>query len=203
VRTFRLREGATYIAFNKPFQVLCQFSSPPESDKATLADFGLPKGVYPVGRLDFDSEGLLVLSDDGALTEALLPPERRHGKTYLAQVERVPDGAALSRLNKGVMLDGRRTLPADVSVLTVEPPLWERSVPIRFRKNVPTAWLSLTIGEGRNRQVRRMTAAVGHPTLRLVRVAVGSLTLADLGLAPGEWCRLSSGQVMQLFGERR
>ena len=173
----------TTIALNKPWGVLSRFT-PDGSANRTLADFGLPKGVYPVGRLDADSEGLLILSDDKALVDRLLSPRRAHHKTYWVQVERAPDDAALARLRAGVPLDGVRTRPAEARLID-EPTLPPRDPPIRFRKSVPTAWLELSIVEGKNRQVRRMTAAVGHPTLRLVRVAVGRFALG--GLTQGHW----------------
>ncbi len=170
------------LLFNKPYGVLTKFTD--GEGRLTLADFIDVPGVYPAGRLDKDSEGLLVLTDDGKLQERLSHPRFRKEKTYWAQVERVPETAALQRLRAGVDIKGGRTRPAKVR--SMEPPtLWERDPPVRFRKSVPTAWLELTIAEGRNRQVRRMTAAVGHPTLRLVRVAVGDYTLGEL--EPGSW----------------
>jgi 23S rRNA pseudouridine2457 synthase len=165
--------------------VLSQFTGAREEQ--TLAPFGLPKGVYPVGRLDKDSEGLLLLSDDGALIHRMLDPHHGHPRTYWAQVERVPDAAALRALAEGVVLKDGPTRPAAARLLDEAPPLPPRDPPIRYRKSVPDAWIELTLTEGRNRQVRRMTAAVGHPTLRLVRAAVGELRLLDLGLAPGDW----------------
>ncbi|MDB5033706.1 MAG: rluE [Chlorobi bacterium] len=183
-----------YIALNKPYAVLSQFSPPDGSDKRTLAEFAFPPDVYPVGRLDYDSEGLLLLSDDPALNALLLHPSRRHERTYLAQVEGTPSPDALARLEHGVVLEGKPTLPAKAAVIA--PPLISpRPVPIRFRRDIPTAWIALTLIEGRNRQVRKMTAAVGHPTLRLVRTAIGGLTLADLALAPGQWRYLSADQL--------
>ncbi len=173
-----------YILFYKPFNVLSQFS--PEPGKKTLKDFlSLPKDVYPVGRLDYDSEGLLLLTNDSAVKQKLTDPSFGHPKTYFAQVERIPDETALTQLRSGVVIEGERTRPAEVALLTEDPSFPERSVPIRFRKNVPTAWLSIVLREGRNRQVRKMTAAVGHPTLRLVRVKIGDLGIGTL--APGEW----------------
>jgi 23S rRNA pseudouridine2457 synthase len=143
--------------------------------------------VYAAGRLDHDSEGLLLLTDDGALAHALTDPRRGHPRTYWVQVERIPGPAALAALARGVTVQGRRTRPAQARLLEQPPRLPPRPVPIRFRKSVPTAWLELTLREGRNRQVRRMTAAVGHPTLRLVRAALGPLHLSNLSLAPGHW----------------
>lgn len=151
-----------------------------------LRDAALGKDVRAVGRLDHDSEGLLLLTADGALSHRLTDPAIGHPRTYWAQVERIPDDAALARLRAGVLLDDRPTLPCAAGPID-EPPLPARPVPIRFRKSIPTAWIELTLREGRNRQVRRMTAAVGHPTLRLVRVAIGGLRLLELGLAPGGW----------------
>ena len=171
------------ILFNKPFQVMSQFSAHPE--RQTLADYLDIPDIYPAGRLDADSEGLLLLTDDGKLQHAISHPRRKQPKTYLAQVEGIPSEAALERLRRGVDLKDGRTLPADAR--TIEPPawLWPRDPPIRFRKTVPDAWIELVIREGRNRQVRRMTAAVGLPTLRLVRAAIGPYSLGDL--APGMW----------------
>lgn len=194
---FQPQHDWRYLAFYKPFEVLSQFSATEDPDKTTLAAFEFPPDVYPIGRLDYDSEGLLLLSDDGRLNEHLLHPTKRHERTYLVQVENIPDVVAIRQLETGVMVQGQKTLPARVVLLEDEPPLPPRAVPIRFRKNIPTAWLQLSIIEGRNRQVRRMTAAVGHPTLRLVRVSIGKLQLSDLNLEPGQWCDLTGKQVMQ------
>lgn len=172
------------VLFNKPFNVLCQFTDRGATPRRTLAAFGLPPNVYPAGRLDFDSEGLLLLTDDGALGHRITDPRHKLPKTYLAQVEGVPDEAALQRLREGVELNDGMTRPADARGLPHAPEwLWPRDPPVRFRKTVPDAWIELTIREGRNRQVRRMTAAVGLPTLRLIRTRVGGWTLN--GLAPG------------------
>lgn len=173
------------IAFNKPYGVLSQFTDRSDPPRRTLAAFGFPAGVYPAGRLDFDSEGLLLLTDDGALAHRLTDPRHRQWKTYLAQVEGTPAAAQLQALRDGVALNDGATLPARVRLLDAPPALWPRDPPVRFRKTVPDAWLELSIREGRNRQVRRMTAAVGLPTLRLVRIAAGGQSLG--GLAPGEW----------------
>lgn len=186
-----------YIAFFKPYAVLTQFTQEPGSQKQTLAAFGFPAQVYPLGRLDYDSEGLLLLSDDGRLNKTLLDPEKGHYRTYLAQVERIPSSESLACLSEGVLIEGRKTLAAKVRLLDKEPLLPERSVPIRFRKTVPTAWLELSLKEGKNRQVRKMTAAIGHPTLRLLRIAIGQLRLNDLGLSPGEWRQLSAEEVLR------
>lgn len=176
------------IALNKPYGVLCQFTDRSQPPRPTLAGFGLPAGVYPAGRLDFDSEGLLLLTDDGALAHRLTDPRHKLPKTYWVQVEGSPDPVALAALRGGVTLNDGPTRPAQVE--RIDPPaLWPRDPPVRFRKSVPDAWLAITISEGRNRQVRRMTAAVGLPTLRLVRVAMGAHRLA--GLAPGRWRQAS------------
>ena len=176
------------LAFNKPYGVLCQFTDRSRPPRPTLAGFGLPSGVYPAGRLDFDSEGLLLLTDDGALAHRLTDPGHKQPKTYWVQVEGDPDDAQLDALRHGVPLNDGPSLPAQAR--RIDPPaLWPRDPPVRFRKTVPDAWIELTIREGRNRQVRRMTAAVGLPTLRLVRVAIGGHRLDEL--APGAWreCR--------------
>lgn len=185
-----------YLAFFKPYDVLTQFTDP--AGRPTLKDFIDVPGVYPVGRLDRDSEGLLLLTDDGPLAHRLADPRFAHPKTYLVQVERVPEPSALDSLRRGVVLNDGSTRPAGVSLLSEPPALPDRPVPIRFRKNVPTAWLELTIREGRNRQVRRMTAAVGHPTLRLVRVAIGPIRLG--GLDPGRWRDLTPLELAALPG---
>lgn len=172
------------IAFNKPCGVLCQFTDRSATPRPTLAGFGLPPDIYPAGRLDFDSEGLLLLTDDGALAHRLTDPRHKIEKIYWVQVEGEPAETQLAALRDGVVLNDGPTLPARARRLD-PPPLWPRDPPVRFRKTVPDAWLELAIREGRNRQVRRMTAAVGLPTLRLVRAAVGDHALA--GLAPGQW----------------
>jgi 23S rRNA pseudouridine2457 synthase len=171
------------ILFNKPFRVLCQFSAE-RPGRSTLADYIDVPGVYPAGRLDYDSEGLLLLTDSGALQHLVTDPRRKTEKTYLVQVEGSPVPDALDRLRRGLRLQDGVTLPAKARLVD-DPAVWPRVPAIRYRKSVPTAWLELTIAEGRNRQVRRMTAAVGHPTLRLIRVRVGRWELG--GLAPGEW----------------
>ena len=178
-----VRRRSRIILFNKPYGVLCQFS--PSGDRKTLADFINVSNVYAAGRLDMNSEGLLVLTDDGALQHRLSDPRHKQEKIYWVQVERSPDASALEALRRGVELDGRMTMPAKVKKIPQPPGLWPRDPPIRFRKNVPTEWLEIRIREGRNRQVRRMTAAAGHPTLRLIRYAVGPYTLQDI--APGTW----------------
>lgn len=171
------------ILFNKPYGVLCQFTD--RQGRATLADHIAHKDVYAAGRLDRDSEGLLLLTDDGALAHRITDPRHKQSKTYLVQVEGQPSAAALAALRKGVILNDGATLPAAVALLDGPPHwLWPRDPPVRFRKSVPDSWIELTLHEGRNRQVRRMTAAVGLPTLRLVRTRVGTHALG--GLQPGE-----------------
>ncbi|WP_374525933.1 pseudouridine synthase [Sphingopyxis sp.] len=173
------------ILFNKPWGVLSQFTDrgTPEA-RATLSDYIDVPGVYPAGRLDRDSEGLLILTDDGALQARISSPKHKMPKTYLAQVEGEPDDAALAALSRGVTLNDGPTRPATVRRIDA-PTLWDRDPPVRYRKSVPDSWLELTITEGRNRQVRRMTAAVGYPTLRLVRWRIGGWAID--GLTPGEW----------------
>ena len=188
----------TTIIFYKPYDVVSRFTD--DGGAITLAVFIDVPGVYPAGRLDKDSEGLLILTDDGRLAHAITDPQHHLLKVYLAQVERVPDEAALERLRRGVVVGGRMTRPAGAELLGEEPNLPPRSTPIRYRKSVPTAWLRITLREGINRQVRRMTAAVGHPALRLVRVGEGPLTLA--GLAPGMWREASDKEVRALLGKR-
>jgi 23S rRNA pseudouridine2457 synthase len=178
------------ILFNKPYGVLSQFTDAGTagSPRKTLSDFINVPGVYAAGRLDQDSEGLLVLTDDGQLQNRISDPKFKQPKTYWAQVEGLPDDAALQALCSGVMLKDGKTAPARVETIPEPDNLWPRDPPIRFRKSVPDSWISLTITEGRNRQVRRMTAAVGHPTLRLIRAKVGDWRLGDL--RPGEWCEI-------------
>jgi 23S rRNA pseudouridine2457 synthase len=170
------------ILFNKPFNVLSQFTD--REGRRTLAGFIAVPRVRPAGRLDYDSEGLLLLTDDGRLQARIADPKHKLPKTYWVQVEGAPADKALERLRRGVTLHDGRTRPAQARLIS-EPALWPRVPPIRFRRHIPTSWIELTLTEGRNRQVRRMTAAVGHPTLRLVRVAIGPYVLGDL--MPGEW----------------
>jgi 23S rRNA pseudouridine2457 synthase len=189
------------IALYKPYGVVSQFQ--PRAGHPTLAAFDLPRGVYPAGRLDHDSEGLLLLTDDGALQHRLTDPRFEHPRTYWAQVERVPTAQALADLARGVQLNDGPTRRCEVRLFDVDPDLPPRDPPIRFRKTVPTAWVEIVLREGRNRQVRRMTAAVGHPTLRLVRAAIGVVGLA--GLAPRQW-RVVEGaelaEVAEALGRR-
>ncbi len=186
-----------YVVFHKPYGVLSQFT--PEGRWRGLNEFGLPPGIYAAGRLDADSEGLLLLTDDGPLIKRLLDPKHGHPRTYLAQVEGDPAEEALAALAGGIALTDGPTRPCGIERLAEEPDLPPRDPPIRARKSIPTAWLRLTLTEGRNRQVRRMTAAVGHPTLRLVRVALGGLELGDL--APGTWTTAERDEI--LSGLRR
>jgi 23S rRNA pseudouridine2457 synthase len=190
-----------YYLFYKPFRVLCQFS--PEGGKQTLADYlNVPRDVYPVGRLDYDSEGLLLLTNDKSLNAQLLHPQRAHERVYWVQVEGAVTPDALERLNKGVVIniDGKqhKTLPAKARLITEEPDLPPRNPPIRFRQHIPVSWISLSLTEGKNRQVRRMTAAVGFPTLRLVRWQIRAATI--WGLLPGEYRMLEEEEVKNLSG---
>ncbi|MFN0068462.1 MAG: pseudouridine synthase [Limisphaerales bacterium] len=186
------------LALHKPFGVLSQFT-PDGSVNRTLADFGLPPRVYPLGRLDADSEGLLLLTDDPAWNARLLLPEHAHPRRYWVQVERIPADDALKKLSVGVVVQGHPTRPCRVWPLEPPPAVPPRDPPIRFRKNVPDCWLALELVEGRNRQVRRMTAAIGHPTLRLIRAQIGALPLG--GLAPGVWRRLTTAEERLVLAE--
>ncbi len=186
------------LAFHKPYGVLSQFTAD-GSPNRTLAEFGFPKGVYPIGRLDADSEGLLLLSDEAALNQKLLHPREGHGRIYWVQVENIPTTDALQKLAKGVVVQGRKTLPCRAWLLEPQPEVPARTSPIRFRKAIPTAWIGLELVEGKNRQVRRMTASIGHPTLRLLRVRVGNFELDDL--PPGKWVALSAAKRALVLGE--
>lgn len=185
------------VAFHKPFGVLSQFTADAGKNR-TLAEFGFPKGIYPIGRLDADSEGLLLLSDEPVWNARLLAPGHHVEKVYLVLVERKPDSGALERLRKGIPLDGKPTLPAKVLLPNPQPDLSPRDPPVRFRKNVLDFWIEIRLVEGRNRQIRRITAAVGHPTLRIIRTAIGCLTLGPL--PPGKWRELTSAEVASLAG---
>lgn len=190
------------LAFHKPYGVLSQFTPEPGSRWRTLAEFGFAKNIYPLGRLDADSEGLLLLSDEPGLNSQLLDPKHAHRREYWAQVERIPSAAALARLARGgIALDGHASLPCAARTLDPAPTLPPRDPPIRFRKNVPDCWLSLELTEGKNRQVRRMTAAIGHPTLRLVRVRIGDFPLGEI--APGKWRELSATERAAVFASAR
>jgi 23S rRNA pseudouridine2457 synthase len=190
------RSPLRYILFNKPYDVVCQFSGEPP----TLKDFVPVNGVYPVGRLDRDSEGLLLLTSDGLLQHKLTDPRFGHVRTYWAQVEGLPDARAIDKLSSGVALHDKtgdyRSRPAKVRLLPADPDVPPREPPVRFRRSIPTSWLELKLTEGRNRQVRRMTAAVGFPTLRLIRVSSGPLTLQ--GLLPGQWRPLRADEIAHL-----
>ena len=190
-----------YILFYKPYGVLCQFTDSSDKKRPILKDYIPISGVYPVGRLDLDSEGLLLLTDNGQLQHRLSNPKFAHPRTYYVQVERIPNRTALNKLRNGVTIKNYRTRKAKVSLLSSEPNLPPRIPPIRDRKNVPTCWLKMTLTEGKNRQVRRMTAAVGFPTLRLVRIAIGepSRSLNLTGLEPGQWRELTSNEVKSLI----
>jgi 23S rRNA pseudouridine2457 synthase len=176
------------IAFNKPFGVACKFG--PEPDRKTLADYIDLRSVYPAGRLDTDSEGVLLLTDDGPLQARIAEPKYKLAKVYWAQVEGSPSQTALDQLRKGVDLADFVTQPADANLIPEPQELWPRDPPIRYRAKIPTAWIALTIREGKNRQVRRMTAKVGFPTLRLIRAAIGQVSIE--GLAPGTWREIGS-----------
>lgn len=198
-RRFVAAENKTYIAFFKPYGVLTQFTQPEDSDKEVLSSFGFPPHVYPLGRLDYDSEGLLILSDDARLNSALLDPSKGHRRVYLVQVEKVPTSEELKVFTRGIVIGNYKTRPARAELLECEPQLPPRAVPIRERKNIPTSWLKLTLTEGKNRQVRKMTAAVGYPTLRLVRSEIGGIKLDSLNLEPGQWRKLTQEEVAKLF----
>ena len=184
------------IAFHKPYGVVSQFT-PDGSPNRTLAEFGFPARVYSIGRLDADSEGLLLLSDEPELNERLLHPRHGHRRIYWAQVERIPSAESLSKLERGVRIQGRRTLPCRAWLLEPPPAMAPREPPIRFRKNVADCWIALELAEGKNRQVRRMTAAIGHPTLRLVRIQIGNFALGVL--ASGVWKILSESERKAVF----
>ncbi len=187
------------IAFHKPYGVLTQFTPEPGSAHRTLAEFGFPPGVYPLGRLDADSEGLLLLGDEPALNARLLQPSRGHGRCYWVQVERVPSPESLRTLERGVTIQGHRTLPCRAALLDPPPDVPPRDPPIRVRRNIPDAWISLELTEGKNRQVRRMTAIIGHPTLRLIRVRIGGYAPSDL--PAGTWRVLGEVERRLVFGE--
>ena len=189
-----------YLLFNKPFNVVSQFSGEDPS-RPTLKHYIQIPNVYPAGRLDHDSEGLLLLTSDGQFQHALTDPRFEHPRTYWVQVENIPDQADLDRLRDGVEIRGYRTRPAKVRRLPAEPDLWPRDPPIRYRPSIPTAWIEATLTEGRNRQVRRMTAAIGFPTLRLVRVAIGSLQLGSL--LPGQYRDLTASELARTAREIR
>jgi len=187
------------LLLNKPFEVLTKFKT--DDGRATLADFVSAPGFHPAGRLDYDSEGLLLLTDHGPLQAQLSNPKWKVPKSYFVQVENIPDDPAIQQLRRGVLLSDGPTLPAEAELIDEPDWLWPRTPPIRFRKQIPTAWLKLSIKEGRNRQVRRMTAAIGHPTLRLIRWSVGPWSIA--GLQPGEWREVDQQELMRFVQQRR
>lgn len=189
--------GVVLIALHKPYGVLSQFTPEPGARWRTLADCGLPPRVYPLGRLDADSEGLLLLSDEAGLNSRLLDPAAGHRREYWVQVEGLPDAAGLERLARGVTIGGHRTRPCTVRRLEPAPAVPPRDPPIRVRQTVPDCWISLELTEGKNRQVRRMTAAIGHPTLRLLRVRIGEFTLGEL--AAGQWRELTPAERAAVF----
>lgn len=182
---------ARYILFHKPYGVLSQFTR--EDGARSLGEFNLPKGVYPAGRLDKDSEGLLLLTDDGPLIERLLNPQNEKPKTYWALVERIPTPEELERMRRGLVIEDYRTRPCTVQILQPQPELPPREPPVRVRKSVQDVWIEITIVEGKNRQVRKMTAAIGHPTLRLIRKKIAELELD--GLAPGDWREIERSEL--------
>ncbi len=179
------------IAFNKPYGVLSQFTGDGSANRP-LSAYSFPPAVYPLGRLDADSEGLLLLTDEKQLNDRLLHPRHGHRRTYQVQVERIPTQEALGTLQRGVVIQGERTRPCRAWILDPQPVVAERTPPVRFRRTVPTCWIAMELTEGKNRQVRKMTAAVGYPTLRLIRVAVGNFPLGDL--APGTWKELTAAE---------
>jgi 23S rRNA pseudouridine2457 synthase len=184
------------IAFNKPYGVLCQFTND-GSPNRPLSEFGFPRNVYAIGRLDADSEGLLLLSDEPQWNEKLLHPRNAHEREYWAQVEKIPAPDSLQQLAGGILIQDRKTLPCRAWLLDPQPQVVPRVPPIRFRKSVPDCWIGLELIEGKNRQVRRMTAAIGHPTLRLMRVRIGNFRLDDL--PPGKWKALSAAECAKLL----
>ncbi len=187
---------ARIILFNKPYDVLSQFTD--GDHRATLADYIKLKGIYPAGRLDRDSEGLLILTNNGQVQHAIAHPQRKMAKTYWTQVDGIPNTQALAQLRQGVDLKDGRTRPAHARLMD-HPPLWPRNPPIRYRANIPDSWIELTIYEGKNRQVRRMTAAVGHPTLRLIRYAIGPWNIE--GLQPGQWQEVECPPTLLCAGQ--
>jgi len=190
------------LALYKPYGVLSQFTPEPGSRWRTLATLGLPPYVYPIGRLDADSEGFLLLTDEAALNERLLHPRHGHRREYWVQVEHIPTANRLNQLAEGLRLGDHQTLPCRAWRLEPAPDIPPRDPPIRVRKTVPDCWLALELTEGKNRQVRRMTAAIGHPTLRLLRVRIGALSLPDLNLKPGAWRELTESERALVFADQ-
>jgi 23S rRNA pseudouridine2457 synthase len=188
--------GKSYILFYKPYGVLSQFTQ--ESGYLSLADFGpFPKNIYAAGRLDANSEGLLLLTNDNVIKHRITDPKFEHERIYLVQVEGIPDENDLERLQHGVIIEGKRTKPAEVKILSHKPDIPPRAVPVRFRKNIPTSWIEIVLHEGRNRQIRKMTAAVGHPTLRLVRTSITFLSIK--GLHPGDYRILTLKEIRGIY----
>lgn len=183
------------IIFCKPYHVLSSFTD--REGRATVGDYVPVPDIYAAGRLDYNSEGLLLLTSDGRLAHRITHPKHKLKKIYLVQVENVPDELALNQLRRGVLVKGKRTRPAEVELLLNKPPIFPRSEPIRYRKSIPTAWLKIGLREGRKRQIRHMTAAVGYPTLRLIRIAIGPITLANL--TPGQWRDLTGSELKALI----
>ena len=183
------------LIFCKPYQVLASFTDP--EGRPTIGNYVTVPHVYPAGRLDYDSEGLLILTSDGKLAHRITHPRYKLKKTYLVQVENIPNEASLAQLQQGVFIKDKKTRPAEVELLAHEPEIFPRSTPIRYRKTIPTAWLKMTLHEGRKRQIRQMTAAVGHPTLRLIRIAIGPITLNNL--LPGQWRELTRAELQALW----
>jgi len=186
------------LAFHKPYGVLSQFT-PDGSSHRTLAEFGFPQNVYPLGRLDADSEGLLLLSDEPGLNTRLLDPKNAHRRCYWSQVEGIPPSSALQKLSQGILLGEYQTLPCRACLLDPPPRLPPRVPPIRVRKTVPDSWIALELTEGKNRQVRKMTAAIGHPTLRLIRVRIGNFELGDL--RSGQWREMTPSERKQVLSD--
>ena len=184
------------LAFHKPYGVLCQFTRD-QPGQRTLADFNFPKDVYPLGRLDMDSEGLLLLSDEAGLNNRLLDPKHSHPRTYLVQIEGEPSEASMRKLCSGaIIIQKHRCLPCEAGICRPQPDIAPRIPPIRIRKSIPDTWIEITLIEGKNRQVRRMTAAIGHPTLRLIRVHIANFS--DDSLEPGTWRRLEMTEISRL-----
>ena len=183
-----------YIIFNKPYRVLCQFT--PSGDKITLKDFGFPPHVYPIGRLDYDSEGLLLLSDDKKLVDLLLNPNHEHERVYLVQVENIPSSTSLRLLSKGLEMGDYVSKTCEVQKLDKFHEPFPRNPPIRVRKNIPDTWLEIKLREGKNRQVRKSVAKIGHPCLRLIRIQTGKINLNEISLSPGQWQKIDRAQIL-------
>ncbi len=198
-KTGQQKTPSRTLIFYKPYKVLSSFTDP--EGRSTVGDYVAVSGVYAAGRLDYNSEGLLLLTSDGRLAHRITHPKYKLKKLYLVQVENIPPESALKQLRQGVLVKGKRTLPAEIKLLPDEALIFPRSEPIRYRKSIPTAWLKIILQEGRKRQIRRMTAAVGHPTLRLIRIAIGPITLGDL--TPGQWRDLTRPELKLLWDSLR